>query len=89
VMVAPTLFVSVDSAQGSFGDMIHIGVDIILPEPIAAVAFPAAAVEELIALRFRVDIAETENASLHARIKTIEAVEKVTRNHEWLARIGI
>ncbi|GKG35381.1 hypothetical protein Tco_0440535, partial [Tanacetum coccineum] len=30
-----------------------------------------------------------ENALLCARIKTIEAVEKVTRNHERLARIGI
>ncbi|GJV97358.1 hypothetical protein Tco_1548935 [Tanacetum coccineum] len=36
-----------------------------------------------------IDIAEVENASLHARIKTIEAVEKVTRNHERLARIRI
>ncbi|GKG42384.1 hypothetical protein Tco_0476682, partial [Tanacetum coccineum] len=34
--------------------------------------------EKLIALRFRVDIAEAENASLRARIKTNEAVEKIT-----------
>ncbi|GKB88054.1 hypothetical protein Tco_0960326 [Tanacetum coccineum] len=83
------------------------------PEPVDAVAFPAAAVmrtlaqngeairgiqghllglpiqEELTALRFRVDIAEADNASLRARIKTNEAVEKITRNHEGLARIGI
>ncbi|GJZ10500.1 hypothetical protein Tco_0545259 [Tanacetum coccineum] len=45
--------------------------------------------EELTALRFRVDIVEAENASLRARIRTMEAVEKVTRNHERLARIGI
>ncbi|GJT39203.1 hypothetical protein Tco_0939068 [Tanacetum coccineum] len=45
--------------------------------------------EELTALRFRVDIAEAENASLRARIKTVEAVEKVTHNHKRLARIGI
>ncbi|GKG49847.1 hypothetical protein Tco_0518621, partial [Tanacetum coccineum] len=75
-MVAPTILVFVDSTQGSFGDMIDIGVDIIRPEPVAAVAFPAAAVEELIAMRFRVDIAETKNASLRARIKTMEAVDK-------------
>ncbi|GJQ89418.1 hypothetical protein Tco_0000557 [Tanacetum coccineum] len=86
-MVAPTIPVSVDSAQGSFGDMIDIGVDIIHPEPVDAVAFPATA--ELTALRFRVDIAEAENASLLARIKTMEAVEKVTRNHERLTHIGI
>ncbi|GJZ15586.1 hypothetical protein Tco_0551263 [Tanacetum coccineum] len=45
--------------------------------------------EELTALRFRVDIAEAENASLRARIKTNEAVEKITRNYERLARIKI
>ncbi|GJS80444.1 hypothetical protein Tco_0730325 [Tanacetum coccineum] len=45
--------------------------------------------EELAALRFRVDIAEAKNALLRARIKTMEAVEKITRNHERLARIGI
>ncbi|GKA57727.1 hypothetical protein Tco_0756915 [Tanacetum coccineum] len=38
--------------------------------------------EELTTLRFKVDITEAENASLHARIKTTEAIEKVTRNHE-------
>ncbi|GKF94518.1 hypothetical protein Tco_0284218, partial [Tanacetum coccineum] len=67
-MVAPTIPVSVDSAQGSFGDMIDIGVDIIHPKPVDAFAFPAAAIEELTALRFRVDIAEAENASLRVRI---------------------
>ncbi|GKG33943.1 hypothetical protein Tco_0434102, partial [Tanacetum coccineum] len=41
------------------------------------------------ALRFRVDIAEAENASLRTRIKTNEAVEKITHNHKRLARIGI
>ncbi|GJX10859.1 putative reverse transcriptase domain-containing protein [Tanacetum coccineum] len=45
--------------------------------------------EELPALRFKLDIAEAKNASLRARIKTMEAVEKVTRNHERLACIGI
>ncbi|GJX29061.1 hypothetical protein Tco_0237140 [Tanacetum coccineum] len=45
--------------------------------------------EELTALRFRVDIVEAENASLCATIRTMEAVETVTRNHERLARIEI
>ncbi|GJR69851.1 hypothetical protein Tco_0015916 [Tanacetum coccineum] len=45
--------------------------------------------KDLIALRFRVDIAEAENASLRARIKTTEAIDKVTRNHERQARIKI
>nr|GEZ05302.1 hypothetical protein [Tanacetum cinerariifolium] len=41
------------------------------------------------ALRFRVDVAEAENASLHATIRTMEAIETVTHNHERLARIEI
>ncbi|GJX36689.1 hypothetical protein Tco_0248246 [Tanacetum coccineum] len=45
--------------------------------------------EELTTLRFRVDIAEVENASLRATIRTMEAIETVTRNHERLARIEI
>ncbi|GKF11786.1 hypothetical protein Tco_0049712 [Tanacetum coccineum] len=113
VMAAPTIPVSADSAQGSFRDMINIDVDIIHPEPVAAVAFPVAAVvrtlaqheeairgiqehllgviiqEELTALRFRVDIVELENASLRARIRTMEAIEMVIRNHERKARIEI
>ncbi|GKE66426.1 hypothetical protein Tco_1520587 [Tanacetum coccineum] len=45
--------------------------------------------EELTDLRFRVDVAEAENASLRATIRTMEAIETVTRNHERLARIKI
>nr|GFC49405.1 hypothetical protein [Tanacetum cinerariifolium] len=83
-------------AKENLRDPINIRMDIIHPEPVAAVAFPAAAIvrtqaqhgeairgiqeqflrvpvqEELTALRFRVDIAEAENASLRARIKTTE-----------------
>ncbi|GKF35192.1 hypothetical protein Tco_0108392, partial [Tanacetum coccineum] len=82
VMAAPTILVSADSAQESFGDTIDIGVDVIHPVPVASV-------EELTTLRFRVDIDEAENASLRATIKTMEAIEKVTRNHERLTRIEI
>ncbi|GKA64571.1 hypothetical protein Tco_0764278 [Tanacetum coccineum] len=84
--------------------------DIIHPEPVAVVAFPAATVvrtlaqhgeairgiqeqlvgvpiqEELMALRFRIDIAEAEIASLRARNKTTEAIKMITRNHERQAR---
>ncbi|GJW99189.1 ribonuclease H-like domain-containing protein [Tanacetum coccineum] len=45
--------------------------------------------EELTALRFRADIAEAENASLRARIKTTEAIEKITHNRERQARVKI
>nr|GEW46949.1 hypothetical protein [Tanacetum cinerariifolium] len=41
--------------------------------------------EELTALRNRVDIVEAENASLLAMIRTMEAVETITQNHERLA----
>ncbi|GJS26248.1 putative reverse transcriptase domain-containing protein [Tanacetum coccineum] len=93
-------------AEENLGDPIDIQVDIIHPEPVAAVAFPAAAIvrtqaqhgeairgiqehlfgvpiqEELRALRFRVDIAEAENASLRTMIKIMEAIDKITRNRE-------
>ncbi|GKE87025.1 hypothetical protein Tco_1564500 [Tanacetum coccineum] len=45
--------------------------------------------EELTALRFRADIAEAENASLRARIKTTEAIKKITRKRERQARVKI
>nr|GEX54927.1 hypothetical protein [Tanacetum cinerariifolium] len=45
--------------------------------------------EELTALRNRVDIVEAANASLHATIRTMEAIKTVTYNHERLARIKI
>nr|GFD09384.1 hypothetical protein [Tanacetum cinerariifolium] len=37
----------------------------------------------------RVDIAEAENASLRARIKTTEAIEKITHKRERQARVEI
>ncbi|GJR78607.1 hypothetical protein Tco_0149392 [Tanacetum coccineum] len=42
--------------------------------------------EELMALRFRIDITEAEIASLRARNKTTEAIEKITHNREGQAR---
>nr|GEX08305.1 hypothetical protein [Tanacetum cinerariifolium] len=42
--------------------------------------------EELTALRFRVDITKAENASLRARIKTTEAIEKITHNRKRQVR---
>ncbi|GJY11700.1 hypothetical protein Tco_0381009 [Tanacetum coccineum] len=84
VMVAPTILVS---AEENLRDPIDIRVDIIHLEHIVAVAFPAAVVEELTALRFKVDIAEVENASLRAKIKATEAIEKITRNHGRQVRV--
>ncbi|GJW68373.1 putative reverse transcriptase domain-containing protein [Tanacetum coccineum] len=76
-MAASTIPVS---AEENLGDPIDIGVDVIHPEHVAA---------ELTALRFRADIAEAENASLRARIKTTEAIEKITHNCERQARVKI
>nr|GEX67310.1 hypothetical protein [Tanacetum cinerariifolium] len=45
--------------------------------------------EELTALRFRVDIAEAENASIRAWIKTTEVIKKITRKRERQARVEI
>nr|GEY89320.1 hypothetical protein [Tanacetum cinerariifolium] len=45
--------------------------------------------EDLTSLRFRVDIAEAENTSLHARIKTTESIEKITRNRKTQDHINI
>nr|GFB86655.1 hypothetical protein [Tanacetum cinerariifolium] len=85
IMATPAISVS---AEENIGDPIDIRMDIIHPEPVAAVAFPAAAVE-LTTLRFRVDIAEAENASLRARIKTTKAIEKITRKRKRQARVEI
>nr|GEX40219.1 hypothetical protein [Tanacetum cinerariifolium] len=75
------------SAKENLRNSIDIKMDIIHPEPVAGVAFPAAV--ELTALRFKVDIAEVENASLRARIKTTEAIKKITRKRESEARVEI
>nr|GFC74264.1 hypothetical protein [Tanacetum cinerariifolium] len=64
-MAAPTIHVS---AEEHLGDPINIRMDIIHPEPDAAITFLTAAV--------------AENASLRARIKTTKAIEKITRKHE-------
>nr|GEU41365.1 putative reverse transcriptase domain-containing protein [Tanacetum cinerariifolium] len=45
--------------------------------------------KELTALRFRLDITETENASLRASIKTTEEIERITRKRERQARVEI
>nr|GEX37632.1 hypothetical protein [Tanacetum cinerariifolium] len=106
VMATPAIPVYVEENLRDPIDIIHL-------EPVAAVAFPTAAIvrtqakhgeairgiheqllgvpiqEELTALRFKVDIDEAENASLHARIKTTEAIEKITRKRERQTRVEI
>ncbi|GJY79509.1 hypothetical protein Tco_0485310 [Tanacetum coccineum] len=43
--------------------------------------------EEMSTLRFRMGMAEAENASLRGKIKTIKAIEMVTRSQERKARM--
>ncbi|GKA67124.1 hypothetical protein Tco_0766932 [Tanacetum coccineum] len=88
-MAAPTIPVPADSSEGNLGDTIDIDVDVIHPAPVSRVVFPAATVEELTTLRFKVDVSEEENALLRATIRTMEAIKTVTRNHERLAHIEI
>ncbi|GKD62071.1 hypothetical protein Tco_1299580, partial [Tanacetum coccineum] len=45
--------------------------------------------EEMSALRFRMGMAEEENASLRGKIKTMEATNTVTRRQEKRARIEL
>ncbi|GKC73486.1 hypothetical protein Tco_1119369, partial [Tanacetum coccineum] len=86
VMIAPTIPVSTEE---NLGDLIEIRVDIVHPAPVAVHLIGVPIQEELTALRFRVYIAEEENASLRATIRTMEVIETVTRNHERHARIEI
>ncbi|GJT83468.1 hypothetical protein Tco_1057810 [Tanacetum coccineum] len=105
-MDAPTIPVSADSYEGNFGDAIDIGMDVVHPVPVAAVAFPVVTTvttlarhgeairgihehlqgvpieEDMSTLRFRMGMAKVENASLCGKIRTMEAIETVTRSQE-------
>nr|GEY13641.1 hypothetical protein [Tanacetum cinerariifolium] len=86
VMDAPTFSVSAGSLEGNFGDTIDIREAIRgIYEHLLGVSIQ----EELSGLRFMVDIIEAENASLRGTIRTIEAIEMVTRKHKRLARIDM
>nr|GEZ02520.1 hypothetical protein [Tanacetum cinerariifolium] len=74
------------SAEKNLGDPIEIRVDIVRPAP--ADVFPAVTVE-INALRFKMGMAEEENASLRGRIKTIEVIDTITRRQEKRARMEL
>ncbi|GKE71040.1 hypothetical protein Tco_1529112 [Tanacetum coccineum] len=80
VIDAPTLLVF---AERNLGVPIKIRVDIVHPAPVDV--FPAATV--MSALRFRMGMAEEENASLRGKIKTMEATNTVTHRQEKRARM--
>nr|GEU73617.1 RNA-directed DNA polymerase [Tanacetum cinerariifolium] len=80
VMVAPTILVS---AEENLRDPIDIKVDIIPPEPIAAVVFPAATVvvgdqgeaTDFERERERANRTETEGITLYSRVRSLELIE--------------
>nr|GEX07712.1 putative reverse transcriptase domain, ribonuclease H-like domain, aspartic peptidase domain protein [Tanacetum cinerariifolium]GEX16415.1 putative reverse transcriptase domain, ribonuclease H-like domain, aspartic peptidase domain protein [Tanacetum cinerariifolium] len=76
VIAAPTIPVSTYYFEGSFGDTIDIGMDIIHPEHLLEVPIH----EELRALRDKIDVAEAASASLRARIRTMGAIKTDLRN---------
>nr|GFB42677.1 hypothetical protein [Tanacetum cinerariifolium] len=80
VMDARTLPVSVEKNPG---DPIDIRVYIVHPTP--ADVFPTETVE-INALRFKMGMVEEENASLRGCIKTMEAIDTITRRQEKRAR---
>nr|GFC35091.1 hypothetical protein [Tanacetum cinerariifolium] len=82
-MDAPTLPIS---AEKNLGDPIEIRVDIVHPTP--ADVFPVVTVE-MNALRFRMGMVEEENASLRGSIKTMEAIDTITRRQEKRARMEL
>ncbi|GJT30960.1 hypothetical protein Tco_0911235 [Tanacetum coccineum] len=71
-------------AEENLGDPIDIQVDIIHPEPVAAVAFPAAAI-----VRTQAHHGEAIRGIQEHLLGTTEAIEKITRNHERQARVKI
>nr|GEZ65735.1 hypothetical protein [Tanacetum cinerariifolium] len=86
-MATPAISVS---AEENLGDLIDIRMGIIHPEPVAIEKLLGVPIqEELTALRFRVDISNAKNASLRARIKTTEAIKKITCKCERQARVEI
>ncbi|GJS47039.1 hypothetical protein Tco_0597160 [Tanacetum coccineum] len=77
VIDAPTIPISADSSEGNFRDDIDIGLDVVHSVPVAADAFPAVTIVAILA---------TENASLRGKIRTVEAIETVTRSQEKRTR---
>ncbi|GJR74582.1 hypothetical protein Tco_0086947 [Tanacetum coccineum] len=83
-MDAPIIPVFDDSFEGNFGDAIDIGVDVLHPH-LQGVPIE----EDMSTLRFRMGMAEPENASLRGKIRTMKAIETVTHSQERRARMKI
>ncbi|GJV70631.1 hypothetical protein Tco_1490626 [Tanacetum coccineum] len=98
-MDAPTIPVSVDSSEGNFGDapaaadafpaVTIVAILASLGEAIRGIHEYLQGVpveEDMSTLRFRMSMIEAENASLRGKIRTMEAIETVTRSQERRTR---
>nr|GEY30198.1 hypothetical protein [Tanacetum cinerariifolium] len=87
-MDAPTILASADSSEGNFRDAIDIGLDVDHPVPVTADAFSyrVPIEEEMSTVRFKMGMAVVENASLRSKIRTMKAIEMVTRSQERRTR---
>ncbi|GJQ89231.1 putative reverse transcriptase domain-containing protein [Tanacetum coccineum] len=82
-MDAPIFPTLVASSEESHNNTVDIGVDRVHPVPhLQRVPID----EDVIALRFKVEIVESENTSLLGRIKTLEAINTLTRDQEKRTR---
>nr|GEU30640.1 hypothetical protein [Tanacetum cinerariifolium] len=88
-MDAPTIPVSTDSSKGNLEDAIDIGLDVDHPaiRGIHEYLQGMPIEEEMSSLRFRMGMAEVENASLRGKIRTMEAIERITRSQERRTRM--
>ncbi|GJR95154.1 hypothetical protein Tco_0267328 [Tanacetum coccineum] len=94
-MDAPTIPVSIDSSEGNFRD-VPAAADAFPAVTIVAILASLGEVirgiheylqgvpveEDMSTLRFRMSMIEEENASLRGKIRTMEAIEMVTRKEE-------
>nr|GEZ51531.1 hypothetical protein [Tanacetum cinerariifolium] len=77
-MDAPIILVSTDSSEGNFRDAINIGIH----EYLQGVPIE----EEMSTLRFRIGMAEAKNASMRGKIRTMKAIDMITRSQERRTR---
>nr|GEZ19197.1 hypothetical protein [Tanacetum cinerariifolium] len=83
-MDAHSILISADSSEGNFRDAIDIGVDVVHPVPLGCSCFSC---WDYCYDTSPMGMAEAENASLRGKIRTMEAIETVTRSQERRARM--
>nr|GFA66228.1 hypothetical protein [Tanacetum cinerariifolium] len=82
---APTILVFSDSSEGNFRDAIDIDVDVVHLVLVFAVAFPTVTI--VTTLTRHGDAIRGIHEHLQGKIRTMEAIEMVTRSQERRARM--